>query len=240
MRHTSMWRRLRATASRSPVTRTLAMRSWIPSREAAGVSGPDETPIPVSRRNHRILEILRPRTRHGRKNRGVASQRLKRRRLRTGCAALATGAALALATAAPTPAEPEQAWPALAAFEPHPSNWAPDYTVFPYNLWQIRVTPQQIDAQREACQWFNALYGTLFDQIVRFQRFLDDNGDHCHVPACRPPAMPSAPTSTGPRPSSTRAPRPSTSRTTRTRASIRRCSTATRSITCGISSRRSA
>ncbi|AWT53292.1 hypothetical protein [Mycolicibacterium smegmatis] len=112
----------------------------------------------------------------------MASQRLKRRRLRTGCAALATGAALALATAAPTPAEPEQAWPALAAFEPHPSNWAPDYTVFPYNLWQIRVTPQQIDAQREACQWFNAQYGTLFDQIVRFQGFLDDNGDHWSHP----------------------------------------------------------
>lgn len=91
------------------------------------------------------------------------------------------GAALMLATAAPASAEPET-WPKLAAFEPRPSNWAPDYTVFPYNLWQIRVTPQQIDAQREACQWFNAQYGALFDQIGRFQRFLDDNGDHWSRP----------------------------------------------------------
>lgn len=115
-------------------------------------------------------------------NRRVVSRRLNRSKLRTRCAALAAGAVLVLTAAAPAAAQPEPTWTALPVFEPHPSDWAPDHSVFPYNLWQIRVTREQLDAQREACQWFNAQYGTLFDQIVRFQRFLDDNGDHWSRP----------------------------------------------------------
>ena len=62
-------------------------------------------------------------------------------------------------------------------FTPHPSDWSPNYTVFPYNLWQIRVTPEQVTAQRESCQWFDAQYDTLMSQVFGFQHFLGDRHD---------------------------------------------------------------
>ncbi|UUO01465.1 hypothetical protein M4D79_23880 [Mycolicibacterium novocastrense] len=71
----------------------------------------------------------------------------------------------------------EPAAPTLPVFTPHPSDWQPDYTVFPYNLWQIRVTPEQITAMRDSCQWFNAQYEQLMGQVYGFQRFLADQGD---------------------------------------------------------------
>ncbi|MGP4055651.1 hypothetical protein ACTWP6_12635 [Mycobacterium sp. 4D054] len=71
----------------------------------------------------------------------------------------------------------EPATPTLPVFTPYPSDWQPDYTPFPYNLWQIRVTPEQITAQRESCQWINAQYGPLMDQVYGFQRFLAEQGD---------------------------------------------------------------
>ncbi len=65
----------------------------------------------------------------------------------------------------------------LPVFVPHPSDWAPNFSVYPYNLWQGRVTPEQITAQRDACQWFNAQYDTLRTQAVGFQNYLADSGD---------------------------------------------------------------
>jgi hypothetical protein len=65
----------------------------------------------------------------------------------------------------------------LPAFAPHPSDWQPNYTVFPYNLWQSRVTPEQVTAEREACQWFNAQYGPLMGQVFGFQHYLAGRGD---------------------------------------------------------------
>jgi hypothetical protein len=79
--------------------------------------------------------------------------------------------------ASPARADPDAGSPSLPAFNPHPSDWSPDYRVFPYNLWQVRVTPDQIAAQRESCQWFNAQYDTVMNQIVGFQRFLGDRHD---------------------------------------------------------------
>ena len=81
-----------------------------------------------------------------------------------GRAAAVLAAAAILASAAPANAD-DAAVPALPGFVPHPSNWAPNYTVYPFNLWQSRVTPEQITAERDACQWFNAQYGTLRDQV---------------------------------------------------------------------------
>lgn len=104
-----------------------------------------------------------------------------RRHLRKACAAL-VGAAFSLGLAAPAAGEPGGASPSLPAFVPHPSDWAPNYTVFPYNLWQVRVTGEQIDAQRESCQWFNAQYGTLMTQIVGFQNFLAGQHDYWTAP----------------------------------------------------------
>lgn len=72
---------------------------------------------------------------------------------------------------------PEGDAPSLPVFTPHPSDWSPDYTLFPYNLWQTRVTPEQITAQRESCQWFNAQYDILMTQVFGFQRFLGDRHD---------------------------------------------------------------
>lgn len=48
----------------------------------------------------------------------------------------------ALLVAAPM-ARADEVAPTLPVFTLHPSAWQPDYTVFPYNLWQIRVTPNR-------------------------------------------------------------------------------------------------
>nr|CRL78632.1 hypothetical protein CPGR_04801 [Mycolicibacterium malmesburyense] len=83
----------------------------------------------------------------------------------------------ALMLAATPVSRAEPATPTLPVFTPHPSAWQPDYTVFPYNLWQIRVTPEQVTAMRDSCQWFNAQYDQLMSQVFGFQRFLGDQGD---------------------------------------------------------------
>jgi hypothetical protein len=112
-----------------------------------------------------------------------------RGRTRRHAAAVLTVAVL-LTAAAPglAAAEPDPAPATLPKFVPHPSNWMPYYTVFPYNLWQIRVTPEQIDAEREACQWLNAQYGTLMSQVVGFQHFLGDQHDNWAAPGVQPAA----------------------------------------------------
>ena len=85
----------------------------------------------------------------------------------------------------PPPAQADPAVPALPEFVPYPSAWSPDYGVFPYNLWQIRVTPEQITAQRDACQWFNARYAGLAEQVHGFKDFLADVHDEWSVPGVR-------------------------------------------------------
>jgi hypothetical protein len=95
------------------------------------------------------------------------------RRMGTAIACVAIGAAATL----PATAHADDGAPSLPVFVPYPSGWTPNYTVFPYNLWQTRVTPEQIIAQRDACQWFNAQYETLSTQAFGFQRYLGDQGD---------------------------------------------------------------
>jgi hypothetical protein len=85
-----------------------------------------------------------------------------------------TVSVLALAVA---PAHADDGSGALPVFVPYPSDWAPNYTVYPYNLWQSRVTPEQVLAERDACQWFNAQYDTLRAQVEGFQRYLYDRYD---------------------------------------------------------------
>ena len=55
--------------------------------------------------------------------------------------------------------------------------WSPNFTVFPYNLWQNRVTPEMITAQGEACHWFNTSYDALSGQVFGFQNALHDSYD---------------------------------------------------------------
>lgn len=76
----------------------------------------------------------------------------------------------------------EPAVPSLPVFIPYPSNWSPDYAVFPYNLWRTRVTPEQITAQRDSCQWFNAQYDQLMSQVFGFQNFLGAHRDDWSTP----------------------------------------------------------
>ncbi len=85
-------------------------------------------------------------------------------------------------------AQPEFGGAALPVFEPYPSDWTPDYSPFPYNLWQSRVTPEQISAQRDACQWFNAQYDALMGQVFGFQKFLGDRRDDFSAPGVQPAA----------------------------------------------------
>ena len=103
------------------------------------------------------------------------------RRTTAAAAGLLFGMAPAVAWAQPGAGAP----PTLPVFEPHPSDWAPDYSLFPYNLWQNRVTPEQIVAERDSCQWFNAQYDALMGQVFGFQRFLGDRDDDWSDPAVR-------------------------------------------------------
>lgn len=75
-----------------------------------------------------------------------------------------------------------QAPRSLPVFVPHPSDWQPNYSVYPYNIWQNRVTPEQITAELESCQWFNAQYGELMGQVLGFQHFLGDQRDTWTAP----------------------------------------------------------
>lgn len=80
-------------------------------------------------------------------------------------------------------AGPAQAdYQALPVFVPHPSDWQPNYSVFPYDIWQNRVVPEQIVAERESCQWFNAQYDQLMGQVFGFQHFLGDQHDVWSAP----------------------------------------------------------
>lgn len=98
-------------------------------------------------------------------------------------------AALLTATAIATPiAHADNPTPSLPAFTPYTSDWQPNTAVYPYNLWQNRVTPEQVTAMRESCQWFNAQYDTLMSQVFGFQRFLGDRHDVWTAPGVQPAA----------------------------------------------------
>ena len=56
----------------------------------------------------------------------------------------------------------------LPVVTPQPSTWVPRFP-FPYDQTRNRVTDADVTAMREMCQWFNAQYATLRDQIDRLQ-----------------------------------------------------------------------
>ena len=56
----------------------------------------------------------------------------------------------------------------LPVITPTPTNWVPKFP-FPYDQTRNRVTDADITAEREMCQWYNAQYDTLIDQIDRLQ-----------------------------------------------------------------------
>src|SRR5688572_16804782 len=56
----------------------------------------------------------------------------------------------------------------LPVFVPTASDWQPKFP-FPYDQAQGDVTEADITAEREMCQWYNAQYETLRNQIDRVQ-----------------------------------------------------------------------
>jgi hypothetical protein len=56
----------------------------------------------------------------------------------------------------------------LPVVVPTPSNWVPKYP-FPFSQTRNLVTDADITAEREMCQWFNADFEILRDQIDRLQ-----------------------------------------------------------------------
>jgi hypothetical protein len=67
----------------------------------------------------------------------------------------------------------------LPIITPTASNWAPSYP-FPYDQIRDRVTPADITAMSEMCQWYSAQYATLRFQIdrVQFNRIGPDDRDY--------------------------------------------------------------
>lgn len=56
----------------------------------------------------------------------------------------------------------------LPPFTPRPTNWRPSFP-YPYNQVNGDVTEADITNEREVCQWYNAQYDTLQQQIDIFQ-----------------------------------------------------------------------
>ncbi|WP_299565414.1 hypothetical protein [uncultured Mycolicibacterium sp.] len=89
---------------------------------------------------------------------------------------------LAVLVLVPPARAEDGAAPTLPVFTPHESAWQPDDTVFPYNLWRVRVTPEQVVAMRDACQWFNAQYDELMGQVFALENLLADHHDDWSAP----------------------------------------------------------
>ena len=69
------------------------------------------------------------------------------------------------------PSEPpsnDQLIQSLPPIVPRPTNWTPKFP-FPYDKTRNQVTPADIRAEAEMCQWFTAQYQPINDQIERVQ-----------------------------------------------------------------------
>ena len=95
-------------------------------------------------------------------------------------AMLAMLAAASLMMSGPADAGPtvDEIAPPLPVFVPTPSNWQPKFP-WPYDQTRGKVTDADINAEREMCQWYNAQYDTLMNQIDEFDLNLSrNNGDY--------------------------------------------------------------
>lgn len=94
----------------------------------------------------------------------------------TACAGPAL-LATALVLCGTAHADPAQPPPPLPAFTPAPSDWSPNFDVWPYNTFTSRVTPEMIGGMSDSCQWFNSQFDPLMAQINDFNRYLGDRHD---------------------------------------------------------------
>jgi hypothetical protein len=82
------------------------------------------------------------------------------------CVAIAAAVCVALGSrASADPSDPPP--PLLPQFVPTASNFSPQFP-YPYDETRKNVTPADINAEREMCQWFNAQYHDLRRQLDQF------------------------------------------------------------------------
>ena len=105
--------------------------------------------------------------------------RLRRASSHLACAGSALAAAVVLSGRAA--ADPGQPPPPLPVFTPAPSDWAPNFTIWPYNTFAARVTPEMIGGMSDSCQWFKSQSDPLMGQINDFNRYLGDQHDDYSV-----------------------------------------------------------
>lgn len=98
------------------------------------------------------------------------------RRAAVGVACVAPAFAFALTLSGHANADPSPA-PLLPVIAPAPSDWSPNFDVWPYNTFSDRVTPEMISGMSDSCQWFNAQFDPLMSQINEFNRRLGDQHD---------------------------------------------------------------
>lgn len=99
---------------------------------------------------------------------------------RAGGGAVCAGPALlatALMLSGTAHADPSQPPPPLPAFTPAPSDWSPNFDIWPYNTFTSRVTPEMIGGMADSCQWFKSQFDPLLGQINDFNRYLGDQHD---------------------------------------------------------------
>lgn len=77
----------------------------------------------------------------------------------------------------PAGADPGQAPPPLPVFTPGPTDWSPNFDIWPYNTFTYQVTPEMIGGMSDSCQWFNAQFDPLMGQINDFNGSLAANHD---------------------------------------------------------------
>jgi hypothetical protein len=98
---------------------------------------------------------------------------------RTGRGIACAGPALAVAVvlSGHAHADPGQPPPPLPVFTPAPSDWSPNFDIWPYNTFTSRVTPEMIGGMSDSCQWVRSQSDPLMGQINDFNRYLSDQHD---------------------------------------------------------------
>lgn len=67
--------------------------------------------------------------------------------------------------------------PPLPVFTPGPSNWKPNFEIWPYSTFTNQVTPEMISGMSDSCQWFLAQFDPLMGQINDFNTGLRNHHD---------------------------------------------------------------
>jgi hypothetical protein len=106
---------------------------------------------------------------------GTADTSRYRYRSKVAFAAILTALLAATATSGTTstadPSEPpsnDQLIKPLPVIVPHVTNWTPKFP-FPYDQTKNLITPADVRAEGEMCQWYTAQYKIINDQIGRLQ-----------------------------------------------------------------------